>query len=235
MRVDGGLATTLQQRHGLDPFTPVNAWIRERPDALVDVHHAFVEAGADIVLAGTFMLWPEREPDWSALTVQAVGLALTGVAGRSAVWASLGPCEPEGAARVAARAIAAGAVGVALESAVDVEQLERTVRQVRAVTRLPIAASVNPRADGLCWDGTPPDQALRRLAAAGATAVGFNCGDGPDALERCLSAAGDPGVPLWACPSAGDLRGEALRELLGRLDGRCAFVGGCCGVGPEGL
>ena len=39
---DGGLATTLQ-RHGLPPYTPVNAWIRDRPEAVVAVHRAFVE------------------------------------------------------------------------------------------------------------------------------------------------------------------------------------------------
>ena len=50
---DGGIGTTLMAL-GLDADTPPELWNVERPDEITAVHHAYVEAGADIILTDTF-------------------------------------------------------------------------------------------------------------------------------------------------------------------------------------
>ena len=50
---DGGLGSLLQER-GLKPGELPETWNLTRPEVLYDIHRAYLDAGADIILANTF-------------------------------------------------------------------------------------------------------------------------------------------------------------------------------------
>jgi methionine synthase I (cobalamin-dependent) len=93
--------------------------------------------------------------------------------------------------------------------------------------------------------GVTPEQAARELTAAGADAVGANCGSGIAAyVPVCRRLRAATHLPLWIKPNAG------LPELLeGRtvwrttpeefaaqapalVEAGATFLGGCCGTTP---
>uniref|UniRef100_UPI004024D692 homocysteine S-methyltransferase family protein n=1 Tax=Eshraghiella crossota TaxID=45851 RepID=UPI004024D692 len=50
---DGGLGSLLQER-GLEPGELPETWNLTRPEILIDIHKAYINAGADIINANTF-------------------------------------------------------------------------------------------------------------------------------------------------------------------------------------
>ncbi len=99
--------------------------------------------------------------------------------------------------------------------------------------------------DRTMW-GESPAQVARKLLAAGADAVGMNCGYGPPsratAIIRGMRAVTE--APLVAYPNAGlpvmkgdvttyELGPEELaKEYPALLDAGCDIVGACCGSNP---
>ena len=51
--IDGAMGTLLQSR-GLGPGELPELWNVTHPDVLLDIHHAYLDAGADILLSNTF-------------------------------------------------------------------------------------------------------------------------------------------------------------------------------------
>lgn len=242
--LDGALATTLQ-RAGLPPFTPVDDWILERPDEVRAVHRAFAEAGAEIVLAGTFRALPHLTTRWAEVLDRAVALARVG----PPVWLSLGPASTPSRswrdhpdrpllaaswAEAAQRGVFTGAEGIVLETFLDPEEALAAVGAVRpALPSTPLVVSLSPAADGRLADGSEPAPWLARLGSEGASGAGFNCGTGPASIRAAVDRCGAVPIPLWARPSRGEADDETLLETLAHLATRCRWVGGCCGVGPE--
>lgn len=238
---DGGLATTLQ-RHGLPELTPVDDWLADRPDQVEQVHRAFVEAGAQICVAGTFRTLPGIQPRWRELADIAVDLARAAAGDRARVWASIGPLGPLGSADEASReawgALAAHLAprvdGLLLETFGSLDDLVEAVRAVRqAAPDRPVVASATPAEDGRLLDGSEPDLAVDRLIEAGAIAVGFNCGTDPEAVARAVLRSNRSG--LWARPAGEPGDPGALSRALEPIRSRCAVVGGCCNAGPEAI
>lgn len=225
--LDGGLATALQAS-GLPVFTPVEPWVLARPHAVEAAQAGYVDAGARVLLTATFRA--TVRDDWAEIADRAVAIARRAAAGRAHVWGSIGPGgrHVQGLAR---RLTELGAEGIVLETFTDAAECEEAVRAARrGAWHVPIAASLCPRDDGRLWDGRDPVPALRRLLAAGATVVGFNCGTGPGSIEAAVRFCDAVHAPLWAKPSRGDTDDEALLASLLRLARRCRYVGGCCGV-----
>lgn len=219
VRLDGGLATTLQAR-GLPRFSPVEPWVARHPDAIVAAQRAFVDAGAEILLTATFRCLPSERSDWRAVAEAAVDLAREAAAGRAAVWLSLGPGA--GHADVVA-AVGDRVDGVVLETFTATEPLRDALVAVRAAWAGPLVGCLVP------IPGLDPAAAAASVLAAGATGVGFNCGSVGAVLDAVNALP--PGVPVWAKPN--DLRepGAAIDALATR----CAWLGGCCGTDPDGL
>jgi len=247
--LDGGLATTLQRR-GLPSHTPVNAWLEARPDAVRAAHGAFVQAGAAVVLTGTLRLLPHLDPRWPGRLDRALRVALEAASDQAEVWCALGPAstaeaqyldQPESVRReladswvtTALRSVRRGARAVVLETFVDPGEACDAVRYLRrAMPDTLLVASLVPDATGHLLDGSDPKPAMSRLLEAGADGVGFNCGDGPEAVEAALARCAGLEARWWAKPACGPDR-EATAAALRRLAARCTWVGGCCGVDPE--
>lgn len=135
-----------------------------------------------------------------------------------------------------------------IETMSDLDEAAIAVR-CAAATGLPVVACMTYGA-GKSGDrtimGTTPEQAAEALLAAGAHIVGTNCGHGPAAMrpivERLRQVSGQP---VWAKPNAGlptmvDGRAvyaqtptEFVEEAVELIRAGAAFVGGCCGTGPE--
>lgn len=237
--LDGGLATTLQDRAGLPPFTSPSPWVLDHPERVAAVHAAFVAAGAQAVLTATFRALPHLEPRWATLNPRAVALAR---ASGARVWGSTGPVtapgrpwstiDPHDARRwwqAHARALV-GADGLVAETLTDPAEALACAEALRAAWPGTLAVCLCPGDDGRLFDGTDPGPVARRLAEAGVDVVGVNCGTGPVGCRRALERmAGVPG-PRWLKPNRGT--GDWVAELAGA---DVAYLGGCCGVGPERL
>lgn len=225
--LDGGLATSLQS-YGLPPFTRVNGWLRTDPGSVIDVHRAFVSAGAEILLAGTFQANRGVDPDWRHTVETAVHLARTAAEGVS-VWASVGPGANEAdVLEACAWCIECAVDGLAFETFTNPRALARIVAQIRKTNAIAIAASLCPAPEGRCADAEPVGIALERLNDAGASVTGFNCGLTPRAVREAVAATVEDAL-LWVKPAALPSFDGTVEQLV-ELAAKASFLGGCCGT-----
>ncbi len=227
MWIDGGLATTLQQV-GLPPHHPVEPWVLTRPAAVRQVHQAFVEAGAEIVLTATFRSLPGVTERWEEVVRLAVALARD--ASPPQVWLSVGPGNIDAEVALVAHAAPLGLDGIVLETHTDPATTLDVVRQIRRIWHGPLVASLAPRADGALLNGHDPAPWCSRLLEAGADGTGFNCGLGPDSARAAVSRAEIDPERLWIEVAGGAT--EATVATLVELESRSRWCGGCCGVSP---
>ena len=139
-----------------------------------------------------------------------------------------------------------GADLLIIETMMSVAEAEEAVAAAReAAPALPVIVMMTVAEDGNCLDGSTPEFAADRLAAAGADAVGCNCSEGPaavlQAIERMRAATT---LPLAAMPNAGvprEVDGRAIYlsspEYMASFARKfvkagASFVGGCCGTTP---
>jgi len=236
------------------------------PDRVAAVHADYVRAGADVVETNTFGA--------NRIKLQSFGLAdqltdinragarlaRTGAGERAYVAGAIGPLglriEPWGKTasdeaqayfREQAEALVEGGVDLLiLETFRDVNEIVAAIAAVRSVCALPVVAQMTIEDEGNSLDGTPPEQFVPALQAAGADVIGLNCSIGPahmlEALERMAALTS---ARLSAQPNAGrprDIEGRTLYltspEYMASyarrfLAARVRLVGGCCGTTPD--
>ncbi len=219
---DGAMGTMLQAA-GLPAGLMPEAWNAENPEAVREVHRAYLAAGAQILTTNTFGGSRLRlaEAGLAERTVQLnrLGAALArDVAGAAWVAGSIGPTgqimEPYGDLAVEraeevfaeqVQALVEGGVDlIKIETQHDVEEACAAVRAARSITQLPIICSFAFNVKGRTMMGLRAADAALRAAEAGANIVGANCGDGPEAVRVALEAmhaASD--LPLLAQANAG--------------------------------
>jgi len=234
-----------------------------RPQLVEELHREYLAAGARVIETNSFGA--------NAVKLGAIGLAgkvaeinrqgaliaRRAAAGQDVfVAGSVGPLgrgkaelSPEQALecfRVQTAALAAGGVDLfLLETFAELEELEWAVQAAKE-TGLPVIASLAFGEGSRLSGGIGAEEAVRRLAAAGADVVGANCGAGPLALLATLKRmAAVTELPLAAYPNSGfpeyvdgryiyratpDYFAGMAREMVAA---GAALVGGCCGTTPE--
>lgn len=214
-------------------------WNLSRPDDVLDLHRRDVRAGADVVLANTFGAsrpWLARfgrAEEVGAINAQAVALARAAAGPGRFVLGSIGPGAAIGDgsayAEQALLLIAEGVDGLILETH-RIDQAETGLRRISSLATVPILVSLHE------WP-EPEGPAARRLIALGASALGANCGTGPEGVIRATEAmARIVEVPWIAKPSAGTPGGEiATPAEFGAIAQRfrdlgVRLIGGCCGT-----
>jgi len=264
--LDGAWGTELQAR-GLAPGEGSDVWNRSHPDAVREVARSYVEAGSRIILTNTFgasriML------DGHGLAAQTEELNRTGAAlskqaagDQALVFGSIGPCgkmvmmgdveEDDARAAFTEQAHAlkeGGADGLVIETMADLKEVTLAVKAA-LTTGLPVLASMvydtGPDKDRTMM-GVTPEQAAEALEAAGAWAIGANCGQGPDGfLSICKRYRQATSLPIWMKPNAGlpeIEHGQAVYRMtpdnfadavLRVRDAGATFMGGCCGTNPS--
>lgn len=267
--LDGAWGTELHKR-GLAPGACPDLWNVDRPEAVEAVARSYVEAGSEIILTNTFGSNRFVLAGWGAedrvAELAEAGTAISRAAAEGTdvkVFASIGPtgkivmmeevAEEKLAAAFAEAAEAvswAGADAVVLESFGELAELKIALRAVRHACDLPAVASMTFDAGPdktSTMMGNKPSQLVAAAEAGGASAVGANCGVGPEQSVRVaamLRAAGE--LPIWIKPNAGlpqaDKRGrttfpmgpDAYAAHVGELIAAGAnFIGGCCGTTPQ--
>ena len=266
--LDGGMGTLLQDM-GLENGSPGELWNVENPGGVRAAHVAYAEAGARWLTTNSFGgTRPRLEVHGlgdrvgevnrtAALLARSVGdehgLLVAGDLGPTGeLLAPLGTLTPEEAQELFAEQIIALVEGgidlVLVETLSDLREADAALAAAREVApHLPVAVTMSFDTNVRTMMGVRPGDAVAHLTAAGADAVGANCGRGPEemeiiAAEMVHARTGD--VLLVAQSNAGlpqlvgdhfeynatidDLSAHAARLAELGID----LVGGCCGSTP---
>jgi 5-methyltetrahydrofolate--homocysteine methyltransferase len=266
---DGAWGTQLMAR-GLRPGDCPEALNRSNPEILAEVAQLYVDAGADYITTNTFGGSPlnlasygleDAAEELNRLAVEAIR-PLTD--GRAVVLGSVGPTgriltpygdtEPDVVAETFLRQIGAlaraGAEVICVETMIDLREAVLAVEAAREVApETPVFATMTfdltPRG-AFTTMGVSVEQACKGLAAAGADAIGSNCGNGVDKMvEIAGEFAAHTGLPIVIQSNAGlpeHVDGELvypespeyMAARVGKLLGLgVKVIGGCCGTWPE--
>ncbi|HHX64329.1 MAG TPA: hypothetical protein GX702_05510 [Chloroflexi bacterium] len=220
---DGAMGTMLQSL-GLPAGALPEAWNADNPDAVRQVHRAYLDAGAMFLTTNTFGGNRPRLTEGGladrADDLNRLGAELARSVAGDAAWVagSIGPTgqlmEPYGPLTVQeAEAIFAGQAGalarggadfIKIETQHDIEEACAAIRAAKAATGLPVFCSFAFNVRGRTMMGLRPEDAVQRAIEAGADVVGANCGDGPAAVVAALEAMRQvTDLPLMAQSNAG--------------------------------
>lgn len=237
--VDGAMGTQLSQR-GARAGAESNL---KFPDVVVDVHRAYIEAGADAIISNTFCMnriYMETNhiaDDLEAINRAGVELALKASDGRVAVLGGIGPTgqmlAPMGTATEQqlydafleqARVIAAaGADAFIIETMMDMNETVCAVRACKENFELPVIASLTyatALGGGRTTMGHRAADIAAALEKAGADVLSANCGVLDPAEVATIAAAyrSASKLPILVEPNAGkprlDERDKAVYDML---------------------
>ena len=142
----------------------------------------------------------------------------------------------------------AGAEGIVIETMSDPAEAALAVAAARE-TGLPVVACMTfdcgAKQDRTMM-GTTPEQAAEQLAAAGADAIGSNCGHGiASMVEVCRRLHAAAERPIWIKANAGlpevvdgqvvyrQTAAEFAAYVPQLVEAGASFIGGCCGTTPD--
>lgn len=240
------------------------------PELVREIHEEYLLAGAEIVETNTFGANAVRlkrfglEAKVAEINAAGVRLARSAAnqvlekhAHASFVAGSIGPL---GIARESdeaqLRAVYQEQVRALADAGVDLFMIETATSLAEAKAALGCAREIAPdlpavvlvtvNENGNMADGTSPEVAARELEAAGATAIGCNCSNGPVlVLETIVRMRRATRLPIAAMPNAGVpncVEGRSIYlsspEYLGSFARKAVragatLIGGCCGTTPQ--
>ncbi|MFA4843493.1 MAG: homocysteine S-methyltransferase family protein [Candidatus Margulisiibacteriota bacterium] len=227
--IDGAMGTQLMER-GVRPEDCFDGQNLTRPEVVLEVHKAYVKAGADIVETNTFGANRIKLADYGLadkvkeINVAAAKLARQAIGEKGFVCGSIGPLgkmiDPLGkvtfdqayaAFAEQAKALAEGGVDVvSIETVSDLQEMRAAVIAVKSETQLPIIASLTYDADEKTVYGTTPEVAVAVLEPLGIDVIAANCSTGPEGMlkvaKRYLAVTK---LPVMVMPNAG------MPELVG--------------------
>ncbi|MFO0892691.1 MAG: homocysteine S-methyltransferase family protein [Isosphaeraceae bacterium] len=262
---DGAWGTEFQKL-GLGIGEPSDFWNLARPGDVESVARSYVEAGSRVILTNTFrsnavaLTSATSAGEIAELNRRGAELSRRAAGSDVRVFGSMGPTgkllatgEIDAGAvgdafREQAAALASGGVdALLLETFSDLEEARLAVRAVKDLD-LPIVVSFafdSGKNKDRTMMGVKPEAAGAAMAEEGASAVGANCGAGPEAFaEVCRRLKEASGLPVWIKPNAGlptleagrpkyTMDPEAFATFLPALAAAGAsFLGGCCGTSP---
>lgn len=232
---DGGLGSLLQER-GLQAGELPGNWNITQPEELVDIHRAYLEAGADIITTNTFgvdrLKYNENtEYTTDQVITAAVRLVKEAIAksGCKAYTAldigptgkllkPLGDLAFEDAYQIFQEAVQIGAREgadlILIETMSDSYEAKAAVLAAKENCDLPVFVTVTFDFKGKLLTGGSVESVVALLEGLGVDALGINCGLGPvqmkGILERFLQVAS---VPVIVNPNAGLPRSEGGKTV----------------------
>ena len=267
MVADGATGTN-HQHNGLRPGVPPEEWVFDEPEKVLTLHRAFVAAGADIILTDSFggtrlrMRDSKYEHRAAELNRRAVELAREAAAMRDGVlvggsmgptgslFQPLGPLAREQAVETYAEQAAALTEGgvdfLLLETMFALDEALAAIEGVKQGSHLPLVCAFSFDRGVHTMMGVKPTQVVEALKPLGLVAMGANCGQTLDFMEKIVQemVGANPGFPIWAKPNAGLPKGgmilpeydvepeDMARYAVRYVRAGAQIVGGCCGNTP---
>jgi methionine synthase I (cobalamin-dependent) len=261
---DGAWGTQLQAR-GLPIGACPDEWNLKYPDRVAEVARAYVDTGCQIILTNTFGANRVRLAEFGladyTTEINRTGAAISKRATTGSgtlVFASIGPTgkmlvadevSPDdvlaGYREQATALKVGGADGLVIETMAELDEAKLALQAAKE-TGLPVVACMVFDTAGCTMMGVTPEQAASELAAAGADAIGSNCGNGIEAFEPiCRQLRAATSLPIWIKANAGlpeivngnvvyQTSPETFASHIPALRAAGAnFIGGCCGTSPE--
>ena len=260
MFFDGAMGTMLQQ-HGLTPGALPELYNLTHPDIVIDIHRAYVQAGADIVTTNTFQAHELKlSGEHSVEAVVRAGVRCARESGARFVALDVGPLgqllEPMGTVsferayeifrRQMAAGEKAGADLIVIETISDLYEAKAAILAAKENTNLPVICSMTFQEDGRTFVGCDPLTAVVTLQDLGVDALGVNCSLGPESLKPVIDMMlkysrlpvilqANAGLPvIQNGQTVYDLGPETYAEqVMEMVRQGVRLVGGCCGTTPE--
>lgn len=223
---DGGMGTLLQEQ-GLQTGELPETWNLKNPEPIIQIHKAYLAAGADIILANTFGANRFKYGgDLEKIVTAGVANAKKAVAesGKKAYVAldigstgkllkPMGTLDFEEAVGVFAEIIRvgekAGADIILIETMSDTYELKAAVLAAKENSTLPIMATVIFDESKKMLTGASPQVVVSLLEGLGVDALGINCGLGPKQMKEIVKELLKyASIPVIVNPNAGLPRSE---------------------------
>jgi len=207
--VDGAMGTMLISS-GMKTGVSPEIWNDLQPNKIADIHRAYIEAGAQVIVTNSFGGTSLRLKSFNLqervheLNFKAAQIA-RGEADRAetdiAVGGSVGPLgellKPYGKIEFdeaklifseQAKALAEGGIDVFwIETMGDLNEVKAAVEGIRSVSDLPISATMSFDTHGKTMMGVSPAKAVKFLKELSVNCMGANCGRGPDELISSIN------------------------------------------------
>lgn len=257
---DGAWGTELQAR-GLAAGECPDLWNLSHPELVEEVARGYVEAGSRVILTNTFRanrIAIGDHADVVAVNRAGVEISRRAAGDRALVFASIGPTgklvlmdeisagDLHAVFAEQAHALA-GADAILIETMSDLQEARIAIAAARE-TGLPVIASMvfdSGKNKDRTMMGATPEQAAAELTAAGADAVGANCGLGIGGyIPVCRRLRAATVLPIWIKANAGlpdivdgqpvyrTTPAEFAAQAPELVRAGASFIGGCCGTGP---
>lgn len=174
------------------------------PEQILDVHRAYIEAGADVIQTNTYganyikLARYGLEDEVKRINAAAVSIARKAAGENTFVLGTIGGIhgtqtllgsqdEIKRSFREQLYCLLMEQVdGLMLETYYDLEELKMVIDIAREITDIPIIANVSMHEAGILENGTRLASALRQLEERGADVVGINCRLGPYHMVKAL-------------------------------------------------
>ncbi len=258
---DGGTGTELIAR-GLEVGKTSESANLEHPEWVVDIHKAYIEAGANIIKINTFGVNSLKYENYKEYIKRAVELANLARGNREDVYIALdiGPLgrmlKPYGDLEFeSAVSIFADAVRCASDLSVDLILIETmndsyetkaAVLAAKENSNLPVFVTNVYDGTGKTVTGSSPEVMATMLEGLGVDAIGANCSFGPkDMIPVAKSLVAATSLPVIINPNAGiprvvngetvfDEMPESFAEIMVEMcECGVSILGGCCGTTPS--
>lgn len=229
---DGGMGTLLQEQ-GLQAGELPETWNLKNPEPIIQIHKAYLAAGADIILANTFGANRFKYgEDLEKIVTAGVANAKKAVAesGKKAYVAldigstgkllkPMGTLDFEEAVGVFAEIIRvgekAGADLILIETMSDTYELKAAVLAAKENSTLPIMATVIFDESKKMLTGASPQVVVSLLEGLGVDALGINCGLGPKQMKEIVKELLKyASIPVIVNPNAGLPRSEKGKTVF---------------------
>ncbi len=201
---DGAMGTMLQ-KNGLQMGENPETFGFNNPDILINIHKAYLEAGANVVTTNTFGA-NELKLDKLGYTVEEIVDNAISVAKKAIdnvdkskpryIALDIGPIgemlEPMGTLsfdrayeifkRQAVQGEKSGANIIIIETMMDLYEAKAAVLAVKENTNLPVFCTMTFDEDGRSFTGCTPESMVATIGGLGVDAIGVNCSLGPKQL-----------------------------------------------------
>ncbi|GHU10183.1 5-methyltetrahydrofolate--homocysteine methyltransferase [Betaproteobacteria bacterium] len=262
--LEGAMGTMLQ-KEGIPSDECAEMLNIMDPELIQTIHQRYQMAGAQCAITNTFGASRSKLDEYGlgehTVEINRAGVRLARNSKAQHVLADVGPCgkvlEPIGKAtfdevyKIYAEQIKALAAenpdAILIETMVDIADARCALIAAKDVCDLPVIVSCTFDAGGrMELSGTPPEAAAVILEALGASAVGMNCGVGPQSMLPLLQRmAATTTLPLLVQPNAGmpyvdehgDTRFPGTADEMAEYAGKfrqlgAQLIGSCCGTTP---